>query len=134
MRYAGGFEAHFSQITAPFVGIPQILQKGLCTNGTRDWQFEHHRLSIFPQPQTGGKRRSIPLQANRQKRYDHGIFFTGMVITFLLHSCHDLDGGGGQNDNQNRWEHEERHRDHHLDWSFMRFLFSPLTTFYTHLI
>jgi hypothetical protein len=76
-RYTGGFSVHFSHIPSFFDGIPHFSQKGSMISGTRDWQFRHHAVPVFPHPpQTGGNSRSIPLQANRYKRYDHGMLFT----------------------------------------------------------
>jgi len=66
MRYAGGLDWHFLQISAPFVGIPHLSQNGLFIRGTRSWQSWHQRHPTFPQPpHTGGKSRSSPFQVHR---------------------------------------------------------------------
>ena len=66
MRYAGGLDWHFLQISAPFVGIPHFSQNGLFIRGTRSWQSRHQLHPTFPQPpHTGGKSRSSPFQVHR---------------------------------------------------------------------
>jgi hypothetical protein len=65
-RYAGGFERHFSQISALSVGIPHLSQNGSLSRGTRSWQSGHQRHPSFPQPpHIGGKSKSSPFQVNR---------------------------------------------------------------------
>jgi hypothetical protein len=106
IRNAGGFDLHFSQAATPGVCIPQFSQKGLCTRGRQDWQSGHHQLPVFPHPpQTGGKSRSIPLQANRQKRYDHGILFTNKNVLKFLEVSHDLQCRRCQDNDHNGGEH-----------------------------
>ncbi len=79
-RYAGGFVWHFSQVSAPFVGMPHLLQKGLRMSGIRPRQSGHQRQPAFPHPaHTGGKSKSNPLQVNRYRRYDQGMLFTRMI-------------------------------------------------------
>jgi len=66
IRYAGGFERHFSQVSALFVGIPHLSQNGLTIRGTRSWQSGHQRHPTFPHPpHTGGKSKSSPFQVHR---------------------------------------------------------------------
>jgi len=66
IRYAGGFDRHLSQSSAPFVGIPHLSQNGSRIRGTRAWQSGHQRHPTFPHPpQVGGKSKSSPLQVNR---------------------------------------------------------------------